>query len=64
MPVILRLEDDGRYWCKINRSANQNGTARIIGGIRLRDWFQSRFQIKGIVEVDFHSELLIVRRKP
>jgi hypothetical protein len=35
----------------INRRANQNGTARIMGGTELRDWFQQNFSKMDSVEV-------------
>ena len=38
---------------KINRTANLNGTARIMGGKELKRWFQSRFEIGDVIEVEF-----------
>ncbi len=40
---------------KINRSANQNGTARIMGGAKLRDWFQANHTPGDAVDVDLSS---------
>lgn len=40
---------------KINRSANTNGTPRIMGGSQLRDWFQANFRVGDVVEVYFTS---------
>lgn len=39
----------------INRTANKNGTARVMGGKELRGWFQSHFQEKDIVFVEILS---------
>jgi hypothetical protein len=35
----------------INRTANRNGTPRIMGGTRLRDWFQATVSPKDVVRV-------------
>ena len=40
---------------KINRSANDNGTPRIMGGTALRDWFQRNCKEGDIVKVDLSS---------
>lgn len=40
---------------KINRSANTNGTPRIMGGSQVRDWFQDNFRVGDVVEVYFTS---------
>jgi hypothetical protein len=39
----------------INRTANKNGTARIMGGKELREWFQAGFQEKDTVFVEILS---------
>ena len=64
-PVILRLGLDGpKIQAKINRRANQNGTARIIGGTRLRDWFQKNFEPMEVIAVDLSSrEVIVVDRQ-
>jgi hypothetical protein len=65
-PVQLMLRDGKRAWTikgRINRRANPNGTARIMGGRELRDWFQSHFRIKDMVEVDLSSVEVIRLRK-
>ena len=36
----------------VNRTANPNKTARIMGGTPPRDWFQSYGRLKGLVQVD------------
>jgi hypothetical protein len=39
----------------INRRANANGSPRIMGGVKLRDWFQKHVQIKQSVSVRVDS---------
>lgn len=64
-PVHLRIEPSGdEFQGKINRHINQNGTARILGGAKLRDWFQKNFEPMDIVHVDLGSYDLIVLKKP
>lgn len=40
---------------KINRSANRNGTARIMGGAKLRDWFCDTHKLGDVVDIDLSS---------
>ena len=35
------------------RKANRNGTARIFGNARLRDWLQANFDMHEVVSIDF-----------
>src|SRR5438128_427972 len=52
-PVRLRLGRNGEeIKAKINRQANLNGTARILGGAKLRDWFHRNFEPMDKVNVD------------
>jgi hypothetical protein len=44
---------------EINRHANQNGTARIMGTALLRDWFQRYFREMDTVDVDLSSKDVI-----
>ena len=63
-PVVLRLGLRGpEIQGLINRRANRNGTPRIIGRTRLRDWFQKNFEPMGIVAVDLSSREIIVLHK-
>jgi len=63
-PVVLRLGLRGpEIQGVINRRANRNGTPRIIGGAKLRDWFQNNFESMGIVTVDLSSQKTIVLYK-
>ncbi len=39
----------------VNRIANRNGTARIMGGAPLRDWFQSNYSEEDAVPVSFEA---------
>jgi hypothetical protein len=53
----IKIELDGRIIeGTVNRSSNQNGTARIMGGVALRDWFQDNFSLKDVVEVEFQNK--------
>jgi hypothetical protein len=62
--IRLRLGRDGQeIAAKVNRRVNRNGTARILGGIPLRDWFQRHFNPMDSVEVDFASQDVIVLAK-
>src|SRR5204863_4882544 len=55
-PVELLLGKSGlKVEGKVNRSANQNGTARIMGGAKLRDWFQANFEPGDSIDVDLGS---------
>lgn len=63
-PVRLQLgafgiEIDG----KINRTANNNGTARVLGGTALRNWFQNNFEPMDTVEINLSSQDIIVLEK-
>lgn len=43
----------------INRTANTNGTPRIMGGRELRNWVRSKFQIDEIMKVDIISPVAV-----
>ncbi len=59
--VVLRLGVRGtEIQGVINRKANRNGTPRIIGGAKLRDWFQKSFESMDIVTVDLSTRDIIV----
>lgn len=60
-PVRLRLGRNGaEVVAKLDRRANRNGTARILGGVPLREWFQENFAMMDTVSVDLSSQDLIV----
>jgi hypothetical protein len=43
-PVRIRLGHDGpEIEGRVDRHANQNGTARVMGGVQLKRWFQANF---------------------
>ncbi len=59
--VKLRLGRNGpEIPGRIDRKANKNGTARIHGGAKLRDWFQKNFELRDVVSVDLGSSEIIV----
>ena len=63
-PIELRLGRNGRgIQGSINRHANKNGTARIMGGADLRNWFQSQFVPMDTVAVDLSSRDIIILYK-
>lgn len=55
-PITLILNgEENPIEGRITRKANPNGTARILGGVKLRDWFKANFRVKDLVEVDLSS---------
>ncbi|MDO9230678.1 MAG: hypothetical protein Q7U03_14075 [Syntrophales bacterium] len=59
--VFLRLGSGGpQIQGRIDRRANRNGTARIIGGAKLRDWFQKHYRPMDVVAVDLSSPEIII----
>jgi len=59
-PIKLELGKSGTIIMgRIDRRANTNGTARIMAGARLRDWFHSQYNIGDVVDVDLSSFDLI-----
>lgn len=59
--VLLQLGKGGaKIHAKVNRSANAYGTARIMGGIALRNWFFKNFKPMDNVNVDLSSTEIIV----
>ncbi len=61
-PVKIILDDKQELIGYINRRANQNGTARVMGGAELRDWFQANFHVIDRIDVDL-SKLDVIRLK-
>ena len=58
-PVALVLVARGRehrLQANVNRSANRNGTARIMGGTGLREWFLSNADVGAKLDVDLSSQ--------
>ena len=60
-PVRLRLGRDGEEIdARVDRHANQNGTARVMGGALLKKWLQANFNPMDTVVVDLASQDVIV----
>lgn len=51
-PITLRLDDEATVKGRVDRTTNPNGTPRIYGGAKLRDWFQNNFQMKDNLVVE------------
>jgi hypothetical protein len=63
-PVRIRLGRNGsEIEAKISRQVNNNGTARVLGGVALRTWFQNNYEPMDIVAVDLSSKDVIVLDK-
>jgi hypothetical protein len=64
-PVRIRLGQNGpEIEGRVDRHANQNGTARVMGGAQLRRWFQANFAPMDTVDVDLSSQDVIVLHGP
>jgi len=60
-PITVQLGTDGRELiCTVNRTANMNNTARILGRSKLRDWFYANFKPMETVWVEVVSSEYIV----
>jgi hypothetical protein len=59
-PVTLQLGSDGSIQGRVDRSANINGTARVMGGARLRDWLRQNYAMGDIVQIRFKRPDLLV----
>jgi hypothetical protein len=57
-PVTLKLGSE--IPAKVNRTAQPNGAARILGRKKLAEWFQNNFEPMDIVSVDLSSRKIIV----
>ena len=59
-PVKLRLGLSGEVVeGRIDRHANMNGTARILCGVKLRNWFMKNYEPMDIVNVDLSNSDII-----
>ena len=54
--VLVTREKEDRITATVDRKATGNGTARIMGGRRLRDWFRATCPVGAELEVDFSKE--------
>ena len=60
-PITLVLGKSGReVEAFVNRSANQNGTARIMGRSSLRNWFQQNYAVMDDIPVRFVTPKRII----
>lgn len=61
--VLVTREKEDRITATVDRKATGNGTARIMGGRRLRDWFRATCPVGAELEVDFSKgDELRIRR--
>jgi hypothetical protein len=62
--VLVNGEREERITATVNRKATGNGTARIMGGGRLRDWFRAAGSVGAELEIDFSKgdEIRISRK--
>jgi len=49
---------------KFDRTTNGNGTPRVFGGVELRDWFNTNFEMHEYLRVYFVSETEVRLEKP
>ena len=60
-PVTLQLRGDrGSIKGHVNRRANKNGTARVMGGTPLRNWFRQNYAMGDTVPVRFDTSSLFI----
>ena len=54
-PITLQLSGGRLIKGYVNRRAQNNGTARVMGYTSLRDWFQQNYTMGDTVPVTFNS---------
>ena len=59
-PISLQLGDGWSMEGNVNRRAQRNGTARVMGGACLRDWFQQNYTKGDRVPVTFVTPSLLI----
>ena len=52
-PVVIELPTGRKLRGNVDRDANLNGTARVFGGVELRNWFQRNYEQGDTVMVEF-----------
>ncbi len=63
-PIEIELGAGGRILVgKVNREANMNRTARVMGGAKLRDWFHANFSPMDRVTIEIVSPERMVIHK-
>lgn len=50
--LIIVTHDDNKLTCKINRTANKNGSARIQGGNDLKNYIGRSYKLNDLIEFD------------
>jgi hypothetical protein len=56
---ILLGDSKKQIEATVNRHANRNNTARILGGVELRDWFQQHFSVGDSVTVTTYPKRIL-----
>jgi hypothetical protein len=51
--IQISLSGNSTIEGRVDRNSNLNGTARIMGGVLLRDWFQNNFRELDELLVEF-----------
>ncbi|MBX0332990.1 hypothetical protein K3G39_07045 [Pontibacter sp. HSC-14F20] len=61
-PITIQLGDNPNDTIQghINRTANQNGAPRIMGGVQMNDWIQANFNQSEIMTVQVLNPQSIV----
>ena len=59
-PITLQLGGGGSIKGYVNRRANSNSTARVMGGARLREWFQQNYTMGDTVPITFGATNLLI----
>lgn len=54
-PVVLLLGDERQIEGRVDRSANNNRTARVMGRSALRNWFKENYSQGDTVPITFES---------
>jgi len=60
---IFTSENEPPFMGYINRRAQSNNSPRIMGGTKLRDWFQNNFRELDVVKVEVISPVSIYIHK-
>ena len=59
-PTTLQFGGGGSIKGNVNRRAQRNGTARVMGGLRLRDWFRQNYTMGDTVPITFDAPNLLL----
>ncbi len=58
-PITLQLAGGESILGHVNRRANRNGTARVMGRVPLRDWFHQNYAVGDAVPIAFEGPNLL-----